>query len=162
MIWYNIIFISIAFPLMSIPKIKLGRPAAAQDSFDTVAIMASGLCLAHCLLLPVLMFILPVLAAWFAVPESVHLWGLALAAPIRSLALYLGQKRHRRWTPICIALPGLVSLAMGASTFPGLLLESILSICGAIGLTVAHLLNGQYTNVRVNNFKPDLLIVVEK
>ena len=157
MIWYNILFISIAFPLMSIPKIKSGRPAGVQGSVDTVAIMASGLCLAHCLLLPVLMFVLPALTAWFAVPESVHLWGLALAVPISSLALYLGQKRHRRWTPICIALPGLVALAMGALTFHGLLLESILTICGATGLTVAHVLNGQYTNVRVHSVKPDRL-----
>jgi len=122
-------------------------PPTWPSRYDTAAVIASGLCLVHCLLIPALMLLLPALAAWLAVPESFHLWMLAFALPSSALALYLGKRAHRRWTPIAIALPGLLALAAGALLFHGLAIETLLTVFGALGLTVAHILNGRYPRV---------------
>lgn len=112
--------------------------------YDGIAIFASGLCLAHCLALPALFLLIPASAAWLAVPESYHLWMLALAVPSSAFALHIGKKRHRRWTPTAVALPGLLALALGALLFHGLALETLLTVAGASSLAVAHILNGRY------------------
>jgi hypothetical protein len=121
----------------------MSAPHIQPSRYDAVAVLASGLCLAHCLLLPALILVIPAWAAWLAVPDSFHLWMLAFAAFSSALALYLGKQRHRRWTPTAIALPGLVALASGAVLFHDLALETLLTVIGALGLSVAHILNGR-------------------
>ena len=78
-----------------------------QRLFDGIAIGASILCMIHCLVLPVLIVLLPTLAAFFMMPEDFHVWALALAVPTSVLALATGYRRHRRIRPTIIALPGL-------------------------------------------------------
>lgn len=122
----------------------MSAPQNLPGKYDSIAILASGLCLAHCLALPALFLLIPASAAWLAVPESYHLWMLAFALPSSALALHLGKKRHRRWTPTAVALPGLLALAVGALLFQGLGLETLLTVAGAASLAVAHSLNGKY------------------
>ena len=55
---------------------------------DPAAITLSGLCLVHCLALPMLSVVLPVLGAW-AEAEWVHLLVIALALPLALFALSL-------------------------------------------------------------------------
>ena len=47
-----------------------------QRLFDGIAIGASILCMIHCLVLPVLIVLLPTLAAFFMMPEDFHVWVL--------------------------------------------------------------------------------------
>jgi hypothetical protein len=122
----------------------MSAPQNLPGRYDGIAILASGLCLAHCLALPALFLLIPASAAWLAVPESYHLWMLAFALPSSAFALHLGKKRHRRWTPTAVALPGLLALAVGALLFQGLGLETLLTVAGAASLAVAHSLNGKY------------------
>lgn len=124
-------------PLMSAPPIQ-------SDRYDAVAILASGLCLVHCMVLPVLLLLIPAWAAWLAVPEGYHLWMVGFAVPSSALALFLGRRRHDRWTPAAIAFPGLVALTAGALLFRGLAMETLLTVAGAISLTIDHILNGRY------------------
>lgn len=120
------------------------RSSALQTRFDRLAIGASGLCLVHCLALPVLFFFMPAMAAWLTVPEAFHLWMLALAVPSSALALWMGRRRHRHWTPLALALPGLMALAAGALLFEGERMETALSVGGAALISVAHGLNRRY------------------
>lgn len=112
-----------------------------QRLYDGVAIGASILCLIHCLVLPLLIVLLPTLAAFLAFPESFHLWALALAVPTSVLALTTGYRRHRRILPTAVALPGLVLLALGALLAPTDAMETMLSVAGALLLALGHGLN---------------------
>jgi hypothetical protein len=121
---------------------------AAQHRFDAIAVIASGLCVVHCLLLPLLLLLVPVMATWLALPESFHRWMLAVAIPTSVIALVLGQRRHRRWTPLAAAIPATVVLAVGALLIEAPLLETVLTVCGATILVLAHLVNGRLPNAR--------------
>jgi hypothetical protein len=120
----------------------------AQDRYDAIAVIASGLCVVHCLLLPILLLLVPVMATWLALPESFHRWMLAIAIPTSVIALVLGQRRHRRWTPLATAVPGMAVLAVGALLIEAPLLETVLTVCGATVLVLAHLVNRRLPNAR--------------
>lgn len=89
-----------------------------QRYYDGAAIGASVLCLIHCLLLPVLIILLPTLAAFLTVPEAFHLWALAFAVPTSALALGSAYGHYRRVKPALIVIPGIVLLALGALVAP--------------------------------------------
>lgn len=114
---------------------------ARQQLFDGLAIGASGLCLVHCLVLPVLIILLPTLAAFLAVPESFHVWALVFAIPTSMLALASGYRRHHWLRPTLMALPGLILLALGALIAPTEWMETSLTVPGAILLAIGHALN---------------------
>ena len=114
---------------------------ARQQLFDGLAIGASGLCLVHCLVLPLLIILLPTLAAFLAVPESFHVWALAFAVPTSGLALASGYRRHHWLRPTLVALPGLILLALGALVAPTGWMETSLTVPGAILLAIGHALN---------------------
>lgn len=121
-----------------------------HSRFDTLAILASGLCLVHCIVLPGLLLLIPALAAWLAVPEQFHLWMIAFAVPSSALALYLGKSRHRRWTPSALAFLGLLVLIIAVLLFDGLAVETLLTVCGALCLSIAHILNGRYVRAEAD------------
>jgi hypothetical protein len=120
----------------------------AQDRYDAIAVMASGLCVVHCLLLPMLLLLVPVMATWLALPESFHRWMLAIAIPTSVIALVLGRRRHRRWAPLAAAVPGMAVLAVGALLIEAPHLETMLTVSGATVLALAHLVNGRLPNAR--------------
>ncbi|MCO4092089.1 MAG: MerC domain-containing protein [Sphingorhabdus sp.] len=126
----------------------MAQPQPPQTRYDAAAMLASGLCLVHCLFLPALLFMMPALAVWITVPESFHFWMLIIAVPISLIALYIGLRRHKNWMPIMIAMPALVSLTAGALLFHGMVLETWLTAAGAFGLTFAHLLNRRHSDIR--------------
>lgn len=112
-----------------------------QRAFDGLAIGASALCLLHCLILPLMLIVLPTLAAILVVPEWFHLWALALALPTSLLALWSGYRRHRSIKPAAIVLPGLALLALGVFVARAEWVETLLTVGGAVALTIGHALN---------------------
>ena len=126
----------------------MAQPQPPQTRYDAAAMLASGLCLVHCLFLPALLFMMPALAVWITVPESFHFWMLIIAVPISLIALYIGLRRHKNWMPIMIAMPALVSLTAGALLFHGMDLETWLTTAGAFVLNFAHLLNRRHSDIR--------------
>lgn len=113
---------------------------AQQRFFDALAIGASALCLLHCIALPAVLLLLPALAAILIVPEAFHLAALVFAVPTSAAALLAGYRGHRRLLPAIIAGPGTVLLALGALLGDGAS-ETVLTISGALLLSVAHVLN---------------------
>ncbi|MEM9445110.1 MAG: MerC domain-containing protein [Verrucomicrobiota bacterium] len=65
---------------------------------DRAAITMSLICAVHCLITPVILVILPIVASTFWVHEQFHLWMLFLVIPTTSLAIFMGCRKHKdRW-----------------------------------------------------------------
>jgi len=103
---------------------------------DGVAVGLSGLCLAHCLALPLAAAALPALgvmseAAW------VHLAFLAVAAPASALALRGGAPRAM----VVLVAMGLTLLAAGSVEWGGHRLAEALTVAGSLALVSGHVWN---------------------
>lgn len=105
---------------------------------DTVAIGLSGLCLAHCLALPILASLLPIAGAW-AEAAWVHWLFVVAAAPVSLGTFLLPGKRAPLL--ICLAALGLALLVSGAAGFPSHEFELPLSVSGDLALAAAHFQN---------------------
>lgn len=72
---------------------------------DRLAISMAVICGIHCLVTPVLLVVLPIMATTFWVDENFHLWMLLLVIPTTSLAVWSGCRRHKdRWVVGAAAL----------------------------------------------------------
>lgn len=108
---------------------------------DGSAIGLSGLCLAHCLLLPLAAAMLPVLGAW-ADTEWVHGLFVLIAAPLSGLALLTRWKGDPGLAPVLgLAASGLVLLVLGAFVAEGKAAETGLTVAGSLCLASAHYWN---------------------
>lgn len=116
-------------------------PQLSARAGDAVAISLSGLCLAHCLALPVAAAALPVLGLW-AEAEWVHWAFVAIAAPVSLWTL--ARPAHGgavRPGLLSLALAGLALLVAGAAGFPDHDAETPLTVAGGLTLALAHILN---------------------
>lgn len=113
--------------------------AGRTDWADRVAIGTSIACLLHCVGLPLLVAALPALSV-VVVPESFHLWVLAVAIPLALVALWHGRARHGRRWPLVVGVAGLTLLAAGALAFDH---ESEVpaTVAGSLVLAMAHIAN---------------------
>lgn len=118
------------------------RAAAVGDSF---AIGLSGLCLIHCLALPLMISVLPIAGAW-AEAEWVHWLFVALAAPVSFWTLM--RLRPRMWLLLGLAGGGLALLVAGAAEFPSHELETPITVVGGLLLATAHFLNWRWRKPR--------------
>lgn len=116
------------------------RRLAFIDAADRLALVASGACLLHCLALPLLFAALPVLSHTLALPESFHLWMVAVAIPTSSYALLAGARGHLG-PPLFIGFVGLALLAIGATIAGETGYEVPVTVLGALTLSIAHVLN---------------------
>ena len=117
-------------------------PRHASPAGDRAAVLLSGLCILHCLGLPLLAAVLPWLA-WFAEHETlVHRSLLIAVVPISAWALSRGCARHGRWVILWLGVAAIV-LLIGAATAPPLVpvSEATLTVAGGLTLAAAHLLN---------------------
>jgi len=109
--------------------------------FDLSAIGLSGLCLVHCLALPVLAAFLPVLGAW-SHAEWVHLLFAAVAVPLTGLALWRVHRRRPLPLPLrALAVAGLAGLLAGAFGWPDAAMETPVTVAGSLMLVSAHVWN---------------------
>lgn len=125
----------------------VGKHATRWDAWGAIA---SGLCVVHCVVFPL---ILPALAmagwnqaGWDCCQEGslVHLALFFLVVPIGAVALISGYRRHRRWTALAVGGAGVIlltlALLLGSQSY-GILSERTLTILGSFTLISAHLLN---------------------
>jgi hypothetical protein len=110
-------------------------------ALDVSAVGLSTLCLIHCLALPGLSLLLPVLGLWIQA-EWVHVAFVAAAAPIAVLALIdLRARKPHSWMILGIAGAGLTLMLAGAVEFPNALYERPLTVLGGVILSSAHISN---------------------
>lgn len=68
---------------------------------DHLAISMAFICAVHCLLTPVLIVLLPVIATSFFVHQDFHIWMLLLVLPTTGLSLFIGCRKHKdKWSAL--------------------------------------------------------------
>ena len=101
-----------------------------QAITDKLAIGLSLACITHCLALPVLLVLLPSIAALQLDDESFHLWMLVAVIPSSVYALTLGCKQHKRYQLLFLGFIGIVLMILAlllGETLIGELGEKILT-----------------------------------
>jgi hypothetical protein len=107
--------------------------------YDITAITLSGLCLMHCLLLPVLISSLPLLSV-LSEAEWVHKLLVLIAVPVSVIAFSKTHKIKRNLDlPVIIALIGIVSLLSAVFVEAFHDMETTLTVIGALMLASAHI-----------------------
>jgi MerC mercury resistance protein len=119
----------------------IGIDMALKSShlLDLTSMGLSGLCLIHCLALPLLIAALPALGGLFA-SDSVHKFLVFLVVPLTLYTFY----RAKSWVRLSVILPGLSglsALSFAAYYPPFHDYELVLTVLGAILVAIAHLMN---------------------
>ena len=120
------------------------RGTAADDGqkMDRFAIVLSGLCLLHCLLIPVIVVVAPAVSALVLGTETtVHWIFLAFAVPTSCWALVRGFTRRHDLRALVSGLVGLFVMFLGVSHLFDPALEVPVTVVGVGLVVVAHVLN---------------------
>ena len=122
------------------------RSSSPGGILDNTAIALSGLCLVHCLSLPVLIALLPLLNRLD--PQHFPLQMLIVAVPVSLFAFTIGFRRHRNQA---IALAGISGIAImvaggtvGHANF-GAVADAVMTVAGSTVLAAAHYFNNRLT-----------------
>ncbi len=93
---------------------QMNRPtvtcSTSHSWLDSLAIGMAAICAVHCLLTPLLVALLPIIATSFFVHRDFHLWMLFFVIPSTSLAVFLGCRRHRDIGVVMLSIVGLLCL----------------------------------------------------
>lgn len=117
-------------------------PSRAEDAgWDGIGMIASCLCVVHCLGFPLLVAALPALSSVLGEGEAFHIVILAIAIPSSLFALWVGRARHfARW-PLMIGVVGLAFLTLALLE---ILPEIAGTVTGSLMLVSAHIANWHY------------------
>jgi hypothetical protein len=115
---------------------------APVSRLDRLGFALSGLCLIHCLLLPIIIAILPVMSSIIPEHEVVHFVMIAMAIPISGTAIFKGYLHHRVAAIPLIGAAGLLFLLIGALL--GGAFDVPVTVTGSLLLATAHLRNWRH------------------
>lgn len=116
----------------------------AQKILDRLAMGMSSFCILHCLVTPVLLVSIPVLASTVVADETFHKILLVFVLPASSLALLLGCRRHKDWTVLFLGTLGLtllVIIAYFGHELLGEAGETVATVTGGLALVASHFRN---------------------
>lgn len=124
-------------------KMILEQRAADLTSklLDVLGITAATACLIHCLALPLLIVLAPVLSSMFRLPEEVHLTAFLSAVPASGWAMLRGYRLHGTMDPLVLGMIGLFSLGFASLGGFQWMIESGFSAIGSMILVAAHVQN---------------------
>lgn len=110
---------------------------------EGAAVSVSLLCLVHCLALPLLLLLLPVIVSGFVASELFHQTLLLLVAPSAAAAFWLGYRHHRTPLPALFGVAGVTCLTV--AVIPGVAegVATALTVAGSVTLVLGHMLNWQ-------------------
>lgn len=111
---------------------------------DKAAVGLSLMCVAHCLLTPIAIVMLPALGATFLEDERFHYVILFLVLPTSLLALTIGCRKHRRVEIVLIGLTGLFilfSVLIIGEELLGKFGEKATTVLGTLIIAFAHVRN---------------------
>lgn len=115
-----------------------------QRWIDKLAIGLSMACAAHCVLTPVILVLLPALAATPLGSEQFHIWMLVVVLPTSLIAIGMGCRRHRDAFVLTLALIGISLLVLAVlvgEALYGAWGERGLTLVGSAFVAVAHVQN---------------------
>ena len=112
-----------------------------QAFTDKIAIGLSIACAVHCLVFPVLILMLPSVAALNLDNEAFHVWMVVAVIPCSVYALFLGCKEHNRRQLFVLGFIGLSMLVLAlvlSEARIGEAGEKIMTLLGASLVAVGH------------------------
>jgi len=115
-----------------------------QSILDSIAVAISALCAIHCLALPFLLVLFPLLGATVMTDESFHTILLWVILPTSVIAVGLAAGRHRDAIVIVLVGLGLVLLmaaALWAHDNAEPWVDTALSVTGGAVLAAGHIRN---------------------
>jgi hypothetical protein len=119
-----------------------------QQRLDALGLAISGVCLVHCIALPLAAVVIPAFTLGLdeQSDHTFHWLLLGFALPISSLALWRGAQRYRdrRW--FWLGSVGLATMALGVLHVFGAHSEVPMTSIGVVMLAIAHLKNFGHTN----------------
>jgi hypothetical protein len=116
----------------------------SRHLFDQIAIVLSGVCMVHCLAIPVLVAVLPIAAISFGAETHFHSLMLWFVVPTSIVGFGLGLHAHRHIGIVLLGACGVAALAAAAlwgHTAWAAAAEVAVSVLGSLVLAVAHWLN---------------------
>jgi len=111
---------------------------------DTAAVFLSGVCMLHCLALPIALTILPIVNVTLVDETTFHLLMVAVILPVSVIALSIGCRQHKDRLTLILGSVGLVILTLTAifgHNLLGLTGERIVTSIGGLILAAAHIQN---------------------
>jgi hypothetical protein len=111
---------------------------------NNLSIGLSALCVIHCLASPLLIVLLPSLAALQLGNEAFHSWLLMGVIPSSLFSLLMGCKQHQFYRVLIIGFCGLlflISATLVEGFEHGELIEKLLTVIGACIVACAHYSN---------------------
>ena len=115
-----------------------------QLTLDKSAISLSLLCMAHCLILPSLLILLPAVLAVPLGDELFHKALLICVIPLSAIALFLGCRKHKSWNILSWGLLGLAVLIFAGffgHDLVGETGEKLATIVGSLFIILSHYKN---------------------
>lgn len=116
----------------------------SPEILDKAAVALSGLCLLHCLALPLVIVLLPFLNE--VAVDQWHAPMLLVVIPVSVFAFALGFRRHGNRGVLTTGATGMLLMVIGgtlAHYLLGLTADRILTVSGAVVLAAAHYRNSQ-------------------
>ncbi len=110
-------------------------------NLDTAGIGLASLCIVHCLALPMIVALMPMLAGTLDLPEEFHLAMVLLALPLSGWALGRGFHHHRHVAPAIAGATGLALMGSAVAFSPDEAWETTQTTVGSLLLIAAHLGN---------------------
>ena len=74
---------------------------------DHLAIGMAAVCAVHCLLTPILIMAIPIIATSFFVHQDFHLWMIFLVLPTTVFAIFMGCRNHKDRMVLALSAIGL-------------------------------------------------------
>ena len=114
----------------------------STDWLDGAAVFLSGLCLVHCLALPIIIAGLPFLSTFS--DGHLHAQMLVVVLPLSIFALAIGYRRHHDKRVIAAGIGGMLLLTIGGTIAHyqyGIVADRSLTVIGALTLATAHYYN---------------------
>ena len=112
----------------------------SKNWLDKIGIASTSLCAIHCLMLPFLLPVLPLVGAGFLAQHAFEQVILVLTMILGTIALYSGYRRyHGQLMPFGLLYAGGVIYA-GRHAF-GETLEPLIVVAGGLLIVVAHVVN---------------------
>lgn len=111
---------------------------------DTTAVVLSGVCMLHCLALPIVLTVLPIVNVSLMDETTFHLVMMVVILPISLIALTIGCRQHKDRLTLILGATGLAiltSTALFGHVWFGLSGERIMTSIGGLVLASAHIQN---------------------
>jgi hypothetical protein len=120
------------------------RSSRHDGILDRVAITLSGLCLVHCLLLPAIIVVLPLVSQFSE--THFHAQMLIVVVPVSLFAFGFAYRRHGNKAVIAWGIAGIAIMFVGGTVAHanyGILADSLLTMAGSVILATSHYFNNR-------------------